>query len=81
MEYQTLLDHIETQINRSAQHLIDKGDKQDSVSYGKLTAYLAIRRALSKEATLEDIGLLDAFNDTLQHLGLIDSNATFLSSK
>ena len=38
---------------------------------------MSLRRILDGNANYEDIGLMDAINDTLQELGIVESNKTF----
>nr|WP_241149543.1 hypothetical protein [Pseudomonas viridiflava] len=58
--------------------MIDKKNTQlDDISYGKLDVLLALRRALMGNATPEDIGMLDAINDALQALGILQAKETF----
>ena len=46
---------------------------------GELKFYMALRRCIKNESTIEDIGMLDANNDVLQEVNLIDNSATFLN--
>ena len=39
---------------------------------------MALRRVLKKNATIEDIGMMDAINDTMQELGIVPKEETFL---
>jgi hypothetical protein len=39
--------------------------------------FFALRRILDGKANFEDIGLMDAINDTLQELGIVESKKTF----
>lgn len=71
---------IEEQINLAEQKLhAGKSARLDDVAYGKLGFYLALRRILEGTSTSEDLGLMEAVNDTLQALKLLDSDETFLS--
>ena len=38
---------------------------------------MALRRILDGKGNYHDIGLMDAINDTLQDLGIVDSKSTF----
>ena len=77
MPNETLRAFVEEQLNLAAQKIIDKGDKTDEISSGKIDFFIALRSALSGDPDKREIGLLDAVNDTLQHLQLIDSKKTF----
>ena len=68
---------IENKINSYAQDIIDKGDKYDQLSLGEIGFYMSLRSVLKGNATKQDIGLMDAVNDTLQALDIIKSNETF----
>ncbi len=70
---------VETQINQAAQNVVSKkSSRLDDVAFGKLGFYLAMRRAINGTASSEDLGLLDAINDSLQTLKLLDSDETFI---
>lgn len=72
---------VEDQINLAAQSIATKKSaKLDDIGFGKLVFFLSVRRALQGSANAEDIGLLDAINDSLQVLGVLDSSKTFLDS-
>ena len=68
---------IETQINKYAEKIITRGDASDELALGEITFYMALRRVLAGKATLQDTGLMDAINDTLQQLGRLDKGQTF----
>jgi hypothetical protein len=53
------------------------GIRTDEVAFGELAFYLALRRVQQNKATTQDIGLMDAINDTLQTLALIGKGETF----
>ena len=74
MELSTL---IEKKLNQYAKSIIEGGIKQDEHALGEMIFYMTLRRVLAKKATLQDIGMLDAINDTLQEKGIIDSSKTF----
>lgn len=70
---------VDEQINLIEQKLYNsKSAKLDDVAYGKLGFYLALRRVINGTSTVEDLGLIDAVNDVLQALELLDSDETFL---
>ena len=54
-------------------------DKKDAHALGELTFYMAIRRVLKGEATIQDLGMMDAINDTLQEAKIIEESKTFTS--
>ncbi|MFM0502206.1 hypothetical protein [Paraburkholderia caffeinilytica] len=70
---------VEEKINESATKIVRGGSGTDDVAFGKLTFYLALRRVQQKKATAEDVGLLDAINDTLQALAILEQGRTFYS--
>jgi hypothetical protein len=70
---------IETELNLLAQRIIDKKNVSDEIAHAKIGFYLSLRRALNSKATPADTGFLDAINDTLQALGIIERNRTFLA--
>ncbi len=72
-----LEEFIENKINTYAQDIIDKGDKYDQLSLGEISFYMSLRSVLKGTATKQDIGLMDAVNDTLQALEIIETNETF----
>jgi len=45
---------------------------------GELKFYMALRRVLKKNSTIEDIGMMYAINDTMQELGIVPTEETFL---
>ncbi|WP_122663103.1 hypothetical protein [Pseudomonas viridiflava] len=71
---------VEQQINLAELKLhTGKSARLDDVAFGKLGFYLALRRVLDGTSTSEDLGLIEAVNDTLQALKLLDGDETFLS--
>lgn len=68
---------VEEKINQYAKKIVSSGEKADEHALGELTFYMALRRILSERATAQDIGMMDAINDTLQNLGLVGSGETF----
>lgn len=72
---------VENQINLAAQIIATKKSARlDDAGFGKLGFYLAVRRGLKGTTTPEDLGLLDAINDSLQELGLLGRGKTFLGA-
>lgn len=72
-----LSDYIETQLNEHAQKIVTRSQRSDEMALGELTFYMALRRVLGGEATMQDLGLMDAINDTLQQLGRVEKGETF----
>lgn len=71
---------INDQIQLFAEKLGDaKHSSNDGVSLGKLTFYLAVRQSIDKKASEQDMGLVGAFNDTLQALEMVEPGKTFMS--
>ena len=55
----------------------ETSQKIDEHSLGKVKFFFALRRILDGKANFEDIGLMDAINDILQELGIVESKKTF----
>jgi hypothetical protein len=72
-----LSQHIEQKLNQYAKSIQDSGAKLDELALGQTFFYMALRRVLTGRATPQDIGLMDAINDTLQVLGLVEPTKTF----
>lgn len=68
---------IEDKINHYGNMIVSRGDKADDLALGELTFYISLRRAMNGTATTQDIGLLDAVNDTFQQLGILDKKQSF----
>ncbi|MEX5539567.1 hypothetical protein [Pseudomonas poae] len=79
MELSAFTTDLELSINSLAQRIIDAGPKIDQVTHAKLGFYLSLRRVIKKNANPSDIGVMDAINDTLQKLSIIDAHKTFLT--
>ncbi|NEP44893.1 MAG: hypothetical protein F6K35_39005 [Okeania sp. SIO2H7] len=78
MKKEEFLQFVEDKINSYAQRIIDSKDKTDDLALGELTVYMALRRILKgEERRTQDYGMIDAFNDSLQKLGVI-KEGTFL---
>lgn len=69
---------VEAKINEYAQKIIDGSDKRDAHAMGELEFYMAFRRILKGDETAQDVGLMDAVNDTLQEMGVVESGASFI---
>lgn len=72
-----LNEFIETKVNEYAQKIVKGSDKSDELAFGELSFYLSLRRVLTDKATPQDVGLVDAINDTLQELGVLEKGKTF----
>ena len=68
---------IEKKLNHYAQAIIDGSAKVDEHALGEMVFYMALRRVLSQRATIQDIGMMDAINDTLQEKGIVEATKTF----
>ena len=65
-------------LHKYAKKISDEtSQKIDEHSLGKVKFFFALRRILDGKANFEDIGLMDAINDTLQELGIVESKKTF----
>ena len=69
---------VEAKINQYAKAILDGSDKRDAHAMGELHFYMALRRILKGDQTIQDIGMIDAVNDTLQEIGIVFEGATFL---
>ncbi|WP_122276247.1 hypothetical protein [Pseudomonas syringae group genomosp. 3] len=70
---------VEEQIKLAEEILADgKVSKRDDMAEGKLTFFRALHRVLRGEKISQDLGMLDAINDTLQALEVLKSKETFL---
>lgn len=72
-------DYLETEINKAAQNIVNRGDNFDYFSHGKLSYLLSLRRITSGNTVREDAGRHDGINDVLQLLKLVPKNRTYLS--
>ena len=52
------------------------GDAEDH-ALGEVSFYAALRRYRAGRPTMQDLGMLDAVNDTIQELGILKSGQTF----
>lgn len=78
MNQQAFVQFIEQQINGAAQQIIRDGDKLDDFAGGQLAFYLNLRKVVKKTASRSEMGMLDAVNDTLQALGIIERSQTLV---
>lgn len=74
-----MYEFVEAKVNEYAEAIIKGSDKKDAHALGELTFYMAIRRVLKGEATIQDLGMMDAINDTLQEANIIEDGKTFTS--
>lgn len=72
-----LLNFVEDKINEYAQVILTGKDRADDMALGELTFYQALRRTLKGNATMQDIGMMDAINDVLQQKGIVEDDITF----
>ena len=70
---------VESKVNHYAEAILKGSDKKDAHALGELTFYMAIRRVLKGEATIQDLGMMDAINDILQEAKIIEESKTFTS--
>lgn len=56
---------IENKLNSYAEKIIKGSSKVDELALGEMTFYMALRRVIAGKATPQDLGLMDAINDTL----------------
>jgi hypothetical protein len=69
---------VEEKINTFARKILEGGAKVDEHALGELLFYITLRRVLSGKGTPQDLGLVDAVNDTLQQKGIVKPGTTFL---
>ncbi|MBD2496621.1 hypothetical protein H6G75_20105 [Nostoc sp. FACHB-280] len=72
-----LTNFVESKLNEYAEKIVKGGDKSDDLAFGQISFYLSLRRVLKGKSSLQDVGLVDAINDTLQELGIIEAGKTF----
>ncbi len=68
---------IESKLNEYAGKIVKGSERSDELAFGQVGFYLALRRVLNGKATLQDVGLMDAINDTLQQMGRLEKGTTF----
>ena len=70
--------YTDENLHKYAQRIADEtSQKVDEHSLGKVQCSMALRRSWDGNANDQDIGLMDAINDTLQDLGMAESQKTF----
>jgi hypothetical protein len=65
------------QLTNLAERMQSGGSDIDDFAVGSMSFYAALRRVISGEGSPHDVGIVDAVNDTLQQLGLIEPGTTF----
>jgi hypothetical protein len=68
---------VEDKLNQYAKKILTGGATADEHALGEITFYTSLRRVLEGKATAQDVGMVDAVNDTLQQLGLVQAGSTF----
>lgn len=68
---------IETKLNKYAERVVTSSEQIDDYAFGEISWYLALRRVLAGKGTPQDLGMMDAINDTLQQKGFISNGTTF----
>lgn len=69
---------VETKLNQYAERVVGHSEQVDDYAFGEISWYLALRRVLAGKGTPQDLGMMDAINDTLQKKGFVGNGATFL---
>lgn len=69
---------IETKLNNYAARVVTSGEQMEDYAFGEISWYLTLRRVLAGKGTPQDLGLMDAINDTLQQKGFVGTSTTFL---
>lgn len=78
MTKEELLQFTEDKINSYAQQILNAADKGDDSALGELSVYMALRRILkNEERRIQDYGMMDAFNDVIKELGIIQDGKFF----
>jgi hypothetical protein len=72
-----LIQFIEEKLNFYAEAVIKGHAKIDEHALGEMNFYMTLRRILNKSYSYQDIGMMDAINDTLQELGIIEQSEIF----
>ena len=70
--------YTDENLHKYAQRIADAtNQKIDEHSLGKVQFFMSLRRILYGKSNYQDIGLMDAINDTLQDLGIVEAKKTF----
>ena len=77
MDKMEKIQFVEYKINHYAQVIIDENDKFDELAVGELIFYTSLRRMLDGKGSIQDKGTMDAINDFLQEMGLVEEGRTF----
>jgi hypothetical protein len=77
MPQANLIDFVNEQININAKKIIEKGNASDNIATGKLDFFTSLRAIVEGKASSKELGFIDAINDTLQYLQLLDAKKTF----
>ncbi|WP_248800267.1 hypothetical protein [Pseudomonas sp. MWU13-2105] len=76
-----LLSYVATQISQTALSIADgTRDMASDNAVGKLEFLCALHRVLNGKPHPGDLGMMDAINDCLQQLGLVESTKTLFSA-
>ena len=78
MTVEEMIEFIEAKIVRYSERIIRHSDRIDEAALGQLVFYMSLRRVLKKQGTPQDMGMMDAVNDSLQEMGILDQKSTFL---
>ena len=70
---------IESRLNAYAEKIKTGSAKIDDHSIGEMTFFMALRRVLAGKGTPQDLGMMDAINDTLQDKGIVKIGDTFIT--
>lgn len=69
---------VETKLNKYAERVVEGSPQMEDYAFGEISWYLTLRRVLAGKGTPQDLGLMDAINDTLQQKGFVGQGTTFL---
>ncbi|MEK7253776.1 MAG: hypothetical protein AAB316_03465 [Bacteroidota bacterium] len=71
------LTYVEAKINHYGNMIVKERDVVDDWALGELNFYVTLRRVLKHEGTKQDLGMMDAINDTLISQGLVKKGEKF----
>lgn len=69
---------IESKLNAYAENIKTGSAKVDEYSMGEMAFFMALRRVIAGKGTPQDLGMMDAINDTLQDKGIVKDGDTFI---
>ena len=69
---------VETKLNQYAARVVEGSEQMEDYAFGEISWFLTLRRVLAGKSTPQDLGMMDAINDTLQQKGFIGQGTTFL---